>query len=224
MFLTQLEYRDKTTATNWRRMQFAKQMNFVSEEPELPHTLLNIIASLTAFGAHQDGPQFANGIARVTLQAAHQQFMWFCKSTLQDGSLLIDEEELYDDGETLLMRRAFEEFTLADTAAGRIAVDQSMLAQHPELEVLQKLQLGFQRVLFLQPTDDTVTDALEQLHTAAHGTLVLVDAHRLSTPLNLSAYTKRSDIQLLTVNCTGIPDYTLERKGKNISLMQRELH
>ena len=150
--------------------------------------------------------------------------MWFCKSTLQDGSLLIDEEELYDDGETLLMRRAFEEFTLADTAAGSIAVDQSMLAQHPELEVLQKLQLGFQRVLFLQPTDDTVTDALEQLHTAAHGTLVLVDAHRLSTPLNLSAYTKRSDIQLLTVNCTGIPDYTLERKGKNISLMQRELH
>lgn len=224
MFLTQLEYRDKTTATNWRRMQFAKQMNFVSEEPELPHTLLNIIASLTAFGAHQDGPQFANGIARVTLQAAHQQFMWFCKSTLQDGSLLIDEEELYDDGETLLMRRAFEEFTLADTAAGSIAVDQSMLAQHPELEVLQKLQLGFQRVLFLQPTDDTVTDALEQLHTAAHGTLVLMDAHRLSAPLNLSAYTKRSDIQLLTVNCTDIPDYALERKGKNISLMQCELH
>ena len=126
MFITQLEYREKTAAINWRRMQFEKQMNFVSEDGALPVQLLNIIASLVHFGSGKAEHQFINGIARVTFHAVHQQFMWFCKSTLQD--------------DTLLMRRAFETFTLADTEAGTIAVDTSMLAQHQELEVLQKLQ------------------------------------------------------------------------------------
>jgi hypothetical protein len=36
----------------------------------------------------------------------------------------------------------------------------------------------------------------------------------------MAAFAQRSDIQLLTVNCTGITDYTLERKGKNIALVQ----
>ncbi|MBO5428971.1 MAG: hypothetical protein J6A10_03285, partial [Peptococcaceae bacterium] len=83
MFITQLEYREKTAAINWRRMQFEKQMNFVSEDGALPVQLLNIIASLVHFGSGKAEHQFINGIARVTLHAAHQQFMWFCKSTLQ---------------------------------------------------------------------------------------------------------------------------------------------
>lgn len=221
MFLLQLEYRDKPTATNWRRMQFDKQMNFISETATLPAELLRIIASLTAFGANLPNHQFANGIARMTFQAAHQQFMWFCKSTQSDGDLLIDEEELYDDGDTLLMRRAFEEFTLADTEAGSIAVNQSMLAQHPELDVLQKLQHGFSRVRFLQPKDDTIDTTLDEIRVAPHGTMVLIDGSALSAPLNLSVVAQRSDLQLLTVNCSGIPDYTLEQKGKTIALSQR---
>ena len=76
MFITQLEYREKITATNWRRMQFDKQMNFVSEDQALPVQLLDIIASLVWFGAGKQEHQFANGIARVTFHAAHQQFMW----------------------------------------------------------------------------------------------------------------------------------------------------
>ncbi|MBQ2369245.1 MAG: hypothetical protein IIW67_01400 [Peptococcaceae bacterium] len=220
MFITQLEYREKTTATNWRRMQFDRQMNFVSEDQALPVQLLDIIVSLAQFGAGNATHQFANGIARVTFHAAHQQFMWFCKSTLQDGALLIDEEELYDDGDTLLMRRAFEEFTLADTEAGQIAVSTSMLAQHPELAVLQKLQHGFACVLYLKPDDSAVENALEQIRSAAHGTLILLDGSLLSAPPDMAAFAQRSDIQLLTVNCTGIAEYTLERKGKNIALVQ----
>ncbi len=220
MFLSQLEYRDKVTSTNWKRMQFDKQMNFISENAALPVELLQIIASLTAFGANLQNHQFANGIARITFQAAHQQFMWFCKSTQSDGDLLIDEEELYDDGDTLLMRRAFEEFTLADTEAGSIAVNQSMLAQHPELDVLQKLQHGFSRVCFLQPNDNTIDHTLTEILAAPHGTMILVDGSALSAPLNLSPAAQRSDIQLLTVNCTGISNYTLVQKGKNISLTQ----
>ncbi len=219
MFITQLEYREKATATNWRRMQFEKHMNFASEEETLPVQLLNMIASLTQFGADKPEHQFANGIARVTLQAAHQQFMWFCKSTLQGGALLIDEEELYDDGDTLLMRRAFEEFTLADAEAGSIAVDKSMLAQHQELEVLQKLQHGFSRVLYMKPDDTALETALEQMKTAAHGTLILLDGSLLSVPLDVAEFAQRSDIQLFTVNCVGMTDYHLERKGKNIALV-----
>ena len=204
MFITQLEYREKTTATNWRRMQFDKQMNFVSEDQALPVQLLDMIASLVKFG----------------LGKPDQQFMWFCKSTLQEGALLIDEEELYDEGDTLLMRRAFEEFTLADTEAGQIAVSTSMLAQHSELAVLQKLQHGFGRVLYLKPDDSAVESALEQMRSVAHGTLILVDGSLLSAPLDVAGLAQRSDIQLLTVNCTGIAEYTLERKGKNIALVQ----
>ena len=222
MFITQLEYREKATATNWRRMQFEKQMNLASEDTTLPVQLLELIASLAQFGAGKQEHQFTNGIARVTFHAVHQQFMWFCKSTLQENALLIDEEELYDQGDTLLMRRAFEEFTLADTEAGKIDVSQSMLAQHPELEVLQKLQHGFSRVLYLKPDDSAREHVLEQMRTATHGTLLLVDGSALSTPLDVAELAERNDIQLLTVNATGITNYTLERKGKNIALMQDE--
>lgn len=218
MFITQLEYREKTAAINWRRMQFEKQMNFVSEDGALPVQLLNIIASLVHFGSGKAEHQFINGIARVTFHAAHQQFMWFCKSTLQDDTLLIDEEELYDDGDTLLMRRAFEAFTLADTEAGNIAVDISMLAQHQELEVLQKLQHGFSRLLYLKPDNTNQDEALAQVRSAQHGTLILLDGSALSAPLDISEAAQRNDIQLLTVNCTGIPNHTLERKGKAIAL------
>ena len=220
MFITQLEYREKTTATNWRRMQFDKYMNFVSEDQTLPVQLLDLIASLTQFGAGKQAHQFANGIARVTFHAVHQQFMWFCKSTLQEDTLLIDEEELYDEGDTLLMRRAFEEFTLADTEAGTIDVSKSMLVQHQELEVLQKLQHGFGRVLYLKPDDSTVESAWEQMRNVAHGTLILLDGSLLFAPLDVTDLAQRSDIQLLTVNSTGIADYILERKGKNIALVQ----
>lgn len=220
MFLTQLEYRNKVTATNWRRMQFSKQMNFVSEGNILSAQLLQIIVSLVEFGANKPGHQFANGIARMTLQAAHSQFMWFCKSTLADDGLRIDEEELYDDGETLLMRRAFEEFTLADTEAGTIAVQQSMLAQHQELAVLQKLQHGFNRVFYAKLEDSTAAAVLEQLKTVPHGTMVLLDGSGLSAPLDITVLAQRSDIQLLTVNCTGLASYTLVQKGKNIALAQ----
>lgn len=220
MFLTQLEYRDKPTATNWRRMQFEKQMNFVSEDKALPVQLLNIIASLVHFGSGKAEHQFINGIARVTFHAAHQQFMWFCKSTLQDGALRIDEEELYDEGDTLLMRRAFEEFTFADAPAGTIAIDQSMLAQHPELEVLQKLQHGFQRTDYIRLDEQTLPDIEERLQNAPHGTLLLLDAGALSAPLDLSAVTLREDLQLLCTNCIGIPSFVLERKGNTISLKQ----
>lgn len=221
MFITQLEYREKTAAINWRRMQFEKQMNFVSEDGALPVQLLNIIHALVQFGAGKANHQFTNGIARVTFHAAHQQFMWFCKSTLQDGALLIDEEELYDDGDTLLMRRAFEAFTLADTEAGNIVVDTSMLAQHQELEVLQKLQHGFTRVLYLKLDNTNQDEALAQVRSAQHGTLILLDGSALSASLDISEAAQRNDIQLLTVNCTGIPNHTLERKGKAIALVQR---
>lgn len=221
MFLTQLEYRDKATATNWRRMQFEKQMNFVSEDPTVSVKLLQMIDSLIKFGTNAAGHSFADGIARLTFQAAHKQYMWFCKSSVREDALFIDEEELYDDGDTLLMRRAFEEFTLADTAAGTIAVDKSMLAQHQELEVLQKLQHGFTRVLYLKPDNSNQDEAPAQVRSAQHGTLILLDGSALSAPLDISEAAQRSDIQLLTVNCVGITEYHLERKGKTIALVQR---
>ena len=70
MFITQLEYREKTTATNWRRMQFDKHMNFVSKDQTLPVQLLNLIASLTQFGAGKQAHQFANGIA-AAIEGSH---------------------------------------------------------------------------------------------------------------------------------------------------------
>ncbi len=219
MFLTQLEYREKTTATNWRKMQFEKQMNFTSEDATLPVQLLHIIASLASFGADKPNHRFADGIARMTFKAVHKQFMWFCKSSLKEGNLLIDEEELYDDGDTLLMRRAFEAFTLDDQEAGTIHINQSMLAQHQELELLQKLQHGFSRVLYLQPIDDTITDTSAQMTAVPHGTMILLDGSRLSQPFDVSSFAQREDIQLLTINCTGIPTYELQRKGKNIALV-----
>lgn len=221
MFLKQLEYREKPTATGWRRITFPQQVNLVSEDTALPTRLLSIIAALPAFGRNDAKHRFADAISRMTFQAAHQQFMWFAKSTMQDGNLLIDEEELYDNGDVMLMRRAFGEMTLfASSDEGTneaIPVNESMLVQHPELEVLQKLQAAFQRVQYHTLTDDTAQQSLAQLSQAQHGTLLLLDGSQLSTPLDVSALAQRKDIQIIATGCSGIPEMTITKKGKMIS-------
>lgn len=217
MFITRMEYREKATATNWKRIQFPLHANFVSDNAELSVRLLHIIAALPAFGANAQNHGFADAISRIVFQAAHSEYMWFAKSTLQDDNLLVDEEELYDKGDALLMRRAFGELTIGDAPAEELPVAESMLAQHPELDVLQKLQQAFQRVQVYQLTEENKDQALQQILTAPHGTLLLVDGSSLNAPLDLSAVSERNDIQVLTTNCTGLPEMTITQKGKMIS-------
>lgn len=217
MFITQLEYREKPTATNWKRIVFPLQANLTADDAQLPQRLLRILAALPAFGRNLPGHGFADAISRTTFQAAHRQFMWFAKSTLQDGQLLIDEEELYAQDDTMLMRRAFGELTIGDAPGEAIPAEQSMLAQHPELEVLQTLQRAFQRVQYHQLTDAAQEALLQQLKNAPHGTLLLLDGSQLSAPLDVSNLTARSDLQLITTGCTGLPEMHISQKGKMIS-------
>lgn len=225
MFITQLEYREKPTATNWKRITFPKHVNLASEDAELPVRLLRIIAALPAFGRNEQQHGFADAISRMTFLAGHQQFMWFAKSTVQNGSLLVDEEELYDSGDVMLMRRAFGEmtvFTSADSGENEaIPAGETMLVQHPELEVLQKVQKGFSLVQFHQLTDDNAQTVLAQITDAPHGTLILLDGSRLSSPLDVSA-AKRNDLQIITTGCTGIPNMTITQKSKMISCLITE--
>ena len=226
MFIRQLEYREKPTATGWRRITFPQYVNLTSEDAALPVRLMNIIRSLPAFGKNEAQHGFADGISRMTLQAAHQQFMWFAKSTMQDGRLLVDEEELYDGGDVMLMRRAFGEMTIFTSAEegenSAIPEDESMLAQHPELDVLQKLQNGFNRMQYHKLTDDNAKDTLAQIIDAQHGTLLLLDGSGLSAPLDVTDVAKRTDLQLITIGCTGIPDIIITQKGKMINCVTAE--
>ena len=226
MFIRQLEYREKPTATGWRRITFPQYVNLTSEDAALPVRLLHILRSLPAFGHNEADHGFADGISRMTFQAAHQQYMWFAKSTMQDGSLLVDEEELYDGGDVMLMRRAFGEMTIFTSAEegenSPIPVNESMLAQHPELNVLQKLQNGFSLVQYHQLTDDNAQAVLAQIIEVQHGTLILLDGSALSSPLDVSEAAKRSDLQLITIGCSGIPDMTITQKGKMISCVTAE--
>ena len=221
MFIRQLEYREKPAAIGWRRITFPQHVNFISEDAALPQRLLNIIAALPAFGRNDAQHDFADAISRMTFQTAHQQFMWFAKSTLKDGELLVDEEELYDSGDVMLMRRAFGEmtiFTSADSGENEeMPVNESMLAQHPEMEVLQKLQNGFKLMQYHQLTDDNTEAILAQIMEAQHGTMILLDGSRLSSPLDVSAVAQRNDLQLITTGCTGIQEMTITQKGKMIS-------
>ncbi len=217
MFITQLEYREKPTATGWRRINFPQHVNLTAEDAALPVRLLNIVAALPAFGRNDAQHNFADAISRMTFKAAHQQFMWFAKSTMQDGALLVDEEELYDGGDVMLMRRAFGELTIGDNPNEAIAVNQSMLAQHPELEVLRKVQHGFSRMQYHKLTDGNAEAILAQIIDAQHGTLILLDGSQLSQPLDVSAAAQRSDLQLITVGCTGIQNMNITQKGKMIS-------
>ncbi len=217
MFIQQLEYREKLTATGWRRITFPQHVNLTSEDDALPLRLLQIIAALPAFGRNDAQHGFADAISRMTFKASHQQFMWFAKSTMQDGALLVDEEELYNSGDVMLMRRAFGELTIGDNPNKAIPVNESMLAQHSELDVLQKVQNGFERVQYHQPTDNNAQSILAQIINAQHGTLILLDGSQLSNPLDVSAIAQRNDLQLITIGCTGIPNMTITQKGKMIS-------
>lgn len=218
MFITQLEYREKPTATNWKRVKFPLQVSLISEDAQLPQRLLAIIASLPAFGSNRPNHGFTDAISRVTFQAAHSEYMWFAKSTLQDNKLLVDEEELYNQDNTMLMRRAFDELTIGDAPNEKIPIDQSMLAQHSELEVLQKLQKAFQRVQHHQATDANRESILQQMKDAPHGTLILLDGSQLSQPLDLSFFAERKDLQIIATGCIGLPEeMSITKKGKMIS-------
>lgn len=218
MFITQLEYREKPTATNWKRVKFPLQVSLISEDAQLPQRLLAIIASLPAFGSNRPNHGFTDAISRVTFQAAHSEYMWFAKSTLQDNKLLVDEEELYNQDNTMLMRRAFDELTIGDAPNEKIPIDQSMLAQHSELEVLQKLQKAFQRVQHHQAADANRESILQQMKDAPHGTLILLDGSQLSKPLDLSFFAERKDLQIIATGCIGLPEeMSITKKGKMIS-------
>lgn len=217
MFITQMEYREKSTATNWKRMQFPQHANLAAEDPALATRLLDHIAALVVFGRNENTHQFINAISRITLKAAHLEFMWFAKSTVQDGQFLVDEEELYAQDNTMLMRRAFAALTTADDQEKEIPVTESMLAQNIGSTVLDKLQNSLQRVQYYKPTDGTAVHIQQQILTADHGTLVLIDGSNLSAPLDLSPVTARRDIQVLGSHCTGLTELHLSQKGNMIS-------
>ena len=216
MFITQLEYREKSAATNWRRIIFPLRANFTCDDAQLPVQLLQIIAALTSFGRGEAPSSFANAISRMTFRAAHNEYMWFAKSTTENQSFLVDEEELYDKDGAMLMRRAFDTLTVGDAPAEEISAQSSMLAQTHKLGVLLTLQQSFQRVQFLQLTEQNRQQVMELLTDAQHGTLFLLDGRSLSAPLDLSAIS-RNDIQILTTGCSGLPPMQIIKKGKMIS-------
>ena len=160
MFITQLEYREKSTATNWRRITF----------PLLPVQLLQIIFALTCFGRGEAQSKFANAISRMTFQAAHNEYLWFAKSTTENQSFLVDEEELYDKNGAMLMRRAFDTLTVGDAPAETLPVQSSMLTQTHKLGVLVTVQQSFQRVQFLQLTEHNRPQVMQFRTEAQHGT------------------------------------------------------
>ena len=88
--------------------------------------------------------------------------------------------------------------------------------------MLQKLQKGFSRVQYHQLTDDNAQTVLAQIIEAQHGTLFLLDGTALSSPLDVSRAAERTDLQLITIGCTGIPDMTITQKGKMISCVTAE--
>ena len=216
MFITQLEYREKSTATNWRRITFPLRANFTCDDAQLPVQLLQIIFALTCFGRGEAQSKFANAIGRMTFQAAHNEYLWFAKSTTENQSFLVDEEELYDKNGSMLMRRAFDTLTIGDAPAETLPVQSSMLTQTHKLGVLVTLQQSFQRVQFLQLTEQNRQQVMQFLTDAQHGTLFLLDGSSLSTPLDLLAIS-RNDIQILATGCSGLPPMQIIKKGKMIS-------
>ena len=216
MFITQLEYREKSTATNWRRITFPWRANFTCDDAQLPVQLLQIIFALTCFGRGEAQSKFANAIGRMTFQAAHNEYLWFAKSTTENQSFLVDEEELYDKNGAMLMRRAFDTLTIGDAPAETLPVQSSMLTQTHKLGVLVTLQQSFQRVQFLQLTEQNRQQVMQFLTDAQHGTLFLLDGSSLSTPLDLLAIS-RNDIQILATGCSGLPPMQIIKKGKMIS-------
>ena len=216
MFITQLEYREKSTATNWRRITFPLRANFTCDDAQLPVQLLQIIFALTCFGRGEAQSKFANAIGRMTFQAAHNEYLWFAKSTTENQSFLVAEEELYDKNGAMLMRRAFDTLTIGDAPAETLPVQSSMLTQTHKLGVLVTLQQSFQRVQFLQLTEQNRQQVMQFLTDAQHGTLFLLDGSSLSTPLDLLAIS-RNDIQILATGCSGLPPMQIIKKGKMIS-------
>ena len=216
MFITQLEYREKSTATNWRRITFPLRANFTCDDAQLPVQLLQIIFALTCFGRGEAQSKFANAIGRMTFQAAHNEYLWFAKSTTENQSFLVDEEELHDKNGAMLMRRAFDTLTIGDAPAETLPVQSSMLTQTHKLGVLVTLQQSFQRVQFLQLTEQNRQQVMQFLTDAQHGTLFLLDGSSLSTPLDLLAIS-RNDIQILATGCSGLPPMQIIKKGKMIS-------
>ena len=216
MVITQVEYREKSTATNWRRITFPLRANFTCDDAQLPVQLLQIIFALTCFGRGEAQSKFANAIGRMTFQAAHNEYLWFAKSTTENQSFLVDEEELYDKNGAMLMRRAFDTLTIGDAPAETLPVQSSMLTQTHKLGVLVTLQQSFQRVQFLQLTEQNRQQVMQFLTDAQHGTLFLLDGSSLSTPLDLLAIS-RNDIQILATGCSGLPPMQIIKKGKMIS-------
>lgn len=222
MYFNWIETRNKITGITWKKAEFDRYNLLSSDDSALPQALLQLIHGMQHFALNQQPEQYANTISRTSFRAAHEEFLWFAKSTANDQGFAIDEEELYDQQNNMLMRRGFGEMTIGDGPIQPLDQTQSMLYVQRELTAPAKILQAFSHIHYLQPTDATLGDALSQILQSAHGQVFLLDGSKLSVPVDLTAVlAQKPASQLFATNCSNPPTIVINAKGKMLTCQRQ---
>lgn len=231
MHINWLDYKNKKTGLTIKKITFQKVNLLTSEDPTASLALLDTLTQLRNFALGIDEGRFCDAITRINFQANHQEYLWFAKNTTSQGTIynqgnlshgtivLVDEEELYDQDNTMLMRRGFQEVTLSGypTQLPNINQEKSMLYLLNTTPVLEKVVKGFGHLYSYHPQDQEKLNTLELIKTHPHGAAVIIGGENLSEPWDITPLLQlRPDIQIFATNCIGAPTTSLTLKGKAI--------
>lgn len=214
MKITKLELRNKKSGFTIKPCEFDRVNIFRAEDINDAVAVFESIIMLRDFALGLKQDNNLDNISRVYFYANHHEYLWFAKTTEQDGQMLVDEEEIYNADNEIIATRGFAKATIRDVEMPEINVKRSLVDIFGFAEVAD-IQKGMANIYELKA--DSLAQIAAEIDKLPHGALVLLDGRALTECVDLNAL--RTDVQILAMgDFTGGVEKTITRKKQCLSI------
>lgn len=214
MKITKLELRNKKSGFTIKPCEFERVNILKAEDINDATAIFDSILMLRDFALGMKQDNNLDNISRLYFYANHHEYLWFAKTTEQDGQMLVDEEEIYNADNEIIATRGFATATIKDVEMPKINVKRSLIDIFGFEEVVD-IQKGMANIYEIKIISAAQLKA--EIDKLPHGALVLLDGRELKESVDLSEL--RSDVQILAVgNFCGGAEKNITRKKQCLSI------
>lgn len=225
MKIEKMELRNKKSGFMIKPCEFERVNILAAEDTADALMVLENIREMRKFALGLEN-NYLDNISRLYFSANHHQYLWFAKTTAQEGlkpcpcgqmaarTMVVDEEEIYDENNEIIATRAFAQAALHGEETPEINDGRSLIDifNMPEIAEIRR---AFANIYWRKVTDDA--GLAQETANLPHGALLLLDGHELGACCDLSGL--REDIQIMAAgNFSGGTVKQIVRKGQALSI------
>ena len=224
MHIEKIELRNKKSGFMIKQGQFERLNVLKAEEINDCLIILAEINEMRKFALGLEN-NYLDNISRLYFKANHHEYLWFAKTTAQEGwqpnaegmkageILVVDEEEVYNGANEIIATRGFAKASLKGGETPDINEQQSILNVF-NMSELKEIRRAFGNIFTLKIDN---VEQLAQIADLPHGALVLLDASKLEECYDLNNL--REDVQIIAAgNVSGGVTKEVVRKGNALSI------